>query len=133
MEKLRKSIDLKNEKLVTDWMKENYPDFLKLSSHFVSPSFINDLSGEVESTLARDHVVDLYASIPDSLTSNDLEALVRHLSSRSQSVSDAQSLGSDWLIDEKFIEKTAALFDTIISERAEKGILQFYKDNFHDI
>ena len=91
----------------------------------MSPSFINDLIGEVESTLARDHVVDLYASIPDSLTSSDLEALVRHLSARSQSVSDAQSLGSDWLIDDKFLENVAKVFEGVISERAEKGMNKF--------
>ena len=42
---------------------------------------------------------------------------------RSESFNEAKTLGSDWLIDDICIEETTKLFEGIINERAEKGLV----------
>ncbi len=39
--------------MASDWVKGNYPDFVKLSTHFVSPSYLNDIGTAIENTLAK--------------------------------------------------------------------------------
>ena len=73
------SLDVKNLKLACDWMKENFPTFIKLSSHYISPSFLTSISTDVENQLQKEHLVDFYSILPTDFTSSDLESVLRHI------------------------------------------------------
>ena len=75
-----RTLDVKNDKAAQDWMKKNYADYIKLSTQFVSPSFLSTIRGELENTLEKDHLIDLYAILPDNFGPTDLEHILRHIS-----------------------------------------------------
>ena len=54
-----RTLDAKNEKMASEWVKGNYPDFVKLATHFVSPSYLNDIGSAIETSLnkVRDQIL----------------------------------------------------------------------------
>lgn len=124
IEYLKRALDAKNDHGAKAWMKENYPDYMLLATQYVSASFIRTVLEDIESRLSKDHIVDLYTILPDNFTQHDLENMLRHLTSQSENISEAKTLGSDWLIDGAFIEQSIQIFQSTINERADKAAVK---------
>ena len=121
LDELKHGIDTSSDKEANRWMKENFPDFIKTDTHFMSLGFIERTKTELEQNIQQTHLVDLFSIFPEAFSEKDVEYVLRSASSSSSLINDAKIFGSSWMMDDQALEECAAMFYPAVDERAEKA------------